>query len=983
MGLLFFWKSWVKDYRWIWYLCMFVFIFSLGFLWYGYFQGAGGVIHWAKLQEQKVIETTVDNFQLGPFNIGVPADSYAILEYFHGSDIAPNATASYLFLAVLTIAAVVVLAIITTLEKFWYFVGMALFAVFLVSLRLEVLGVFGIYDKLSVAAVVILSYALPSFYFNRIKRSYPFFNRLVIFGGITCLLIILIAFFSHVQYPFYHLTLTAFTPGLIISVLFIITVAHEILASFIYIVGQGSSKSIQHFGLISIIYMTNVIITCFHEMGIIDWNFLYINPYLLLTISAILGIWGFRQREILFENIIAYAPFGGYFFLAIGAVCFSATGSLLANSNDPGLRVIRDMIIFSHTGYGIVFLTYIFSNFILMMARNLPVHKVLYNPNRMPYFTYRFAGLIAVLGFVFYMDWKDYVYNGTAAFFNYAGDLHTLLGNSENAENFYRLAQSQGLQNNRSNYALATEKASRFDFEAAIEYYYQANAKRPTPYSLTNAANMYVWGGDVLTAIKEYKHASSVLNGSNVIDNNLGFAYTKLHDLDSALLYLNKARENAYTRTSAETNFFALAALELVPLKVDSILSLFKTEATPVIGNAIALSTLQHQEITAQVNPLSNKKLNLYSATLLNNYCIKYATSLDTTFVNEAFRIVSDPANADYSEAIKASLAFVYYFQGNVTKAVEILGELAYISQDYQGKFNYLMGLWALEQENPELASSSFTYATTANYKEAKFYNAIALSEAHLTGEALIAWDTVIAGDNPEQQAIGLQMKRILSMNAANAVTLNDGQKYQFCRYRLGTRDSLAFNRLVQSFDNVNYKAQALLDYSKKFYDEDELIASIKYFNRIAGLELTDKRLYEDVRYFELLMLASRRDLLNLARQINKGITFDTSHSLEKYYFTALIAESGGDTLAARKNYEIISHYNPYLEDGVIAAADFYRRQKNPGLKPYKILAEAIQTNNTSLRLLKAYVAEATRSGFDDYAASAMSRIQELERNRR
>lgn len=979
MGLLFFWKSWLKDYRWIWYLCAVTFVFSVLFMWFSYFRGAAGVIDWVKLQEQKVIETTIHSFQLGPFNISVPADSYAILEYFHGSDIQPNTTASYLFLAVLTVAAVIILGVITTLEKFWYFIGMALFLLFLVSLRLEVIGIFGIYDRILVAVVLIV-YTVPSFYFSRIKNTTPFLNRLIVFGVLTFILAIIIAFFSDVEYPFYHLTLTGYTPGLIVSLIFIITVAHEILASFVYIVSQGSSKSIQHFGVISFIYMTNVIITCFHEIGVIDWNFLYINVYLLLTISAILGIWGFRQREMLYENIVSYAPFGGYFFFAIGAICFATMGSLLGNANDPPVRIIRDVIIFSHTGYGIVFLTYVFSNFILMMARNLPVHKVLYNPNRMPYVTYRFAGLIGVLGFVFYMDWKDYVFHGTAGFYNYAGDLHTLLGNDENALNFYKQAQSQGFRNNRANYAMATSKSSRFNMEAAHEDYYQANAKRPTPFSLTNAGNIYVWEGDVISAIKEYKRANDLLNGSSVIDNNLGFAYAKLHDLDSALLYLNRARSDSYTRTSAETNFFALAALELIPIKVDSVLNLFENDATPVIGNALALSTLQRQEIKSIINPLVNKKLNLYTATLLNNYCIKHATTLDTSFVREAFRIASDSLNADYSEAIKASLAFAYYFQGNVTKALEILAELAYISQDYQGKFNYLMGLWALEQENPELASSYFTHATSANYKEAKFYNAIALSEARNIPEALAAWDTVLTGKNTTHQAIALQMKKILSPNSVNTAALNDAEKYQFCRYRLRVQDSLVFNRLVQTFENTDYKAQAILDFSKKCYDADETVLAIKYFNRISGLELTDERLYNDVRHFELLMLASRKELANLASQINTGISFDRARFLEKSFYTALIAESNGDTLTARRNYEMIARYNPYQEDAVIAAADFFRKQKNPGLTAYNILAEAIQINDNSLRLLKAYAAEAARAGFDDYAASAAMRIQELEK---
>ncbi|MBA4058406.1 MAG: hypothetical protein C0490_27050, partial [Marivirga sp.] len=64
MQSLFFWKTWVKDYRWAWYLSAGVFILTMLLLWFSYFQGAGGVIDWVKLQEQKVIETSVHSFTL-------------------------------------------------------------------------------------------------------------------------------------------------------------------------------------------------------------------------------------------------------------------------------------------------------------------------------------------------------------------------------------------------------------------------------------------------------------------------------------------------------------------------------------------------------------------------------------------------------------------------------------------------------------------------------------------------------------------------------------------------------------------------------------------------------------------------------------------------------------------------------------------------------------------------------------------------------
>jgi hypothetical protein len=978
MRSLFFWKTWLNDYRYGLCLSGGVFAFTLIFLWFSYFRGESGVIHWEKLQEQKVIETSVHRFQLGPFELSVPGESYVILEYFHGSDITPNTTASYIFLFVMIFSAIVMLTIITTLGKFSYYVGMGIFMLFLVSLRIEVLGIFGLHGQVPVITVLIV-YVLPGFYFNRFRPSVPYASRFMVFLGITALIGLSINYFSSVALPFYHLTLTGYVPGLIVTILFIITVAHEVFASFVYMVSQGSTKSLRHLSLICVIYLSNLIITCFHEMGIIQWNFVYINLYLLLTISAILGIWGFRQREVLYENILPFAPFGAYFFLALASISFATTAQLLVNGNDPALKVIRDVIIFTHTGYGIIFLTYIFSNFVLMLARNLPVYKVLYNPTRMPYFTYRFAGLIATLAFIFYSNWRDYVFNGVAAFHNTAGDLYTMLGNDAYAESFYEQGQSQGFQNNRSNYALATLKSSRFNVEAAHKDYERANSKRPTPYSLVNAGNLYIWENNIPEAIRQYQRSYKQFTDLSVLEINLGFAYAKVRNLDSALVYLNKARENSRTRISAETNFFALAALELIPLKIDSIIGLFNNSSPAMIGNALALSTLQEQELKTALQPLAEKSLNLYTATQLNNYCIKYAKSVDTTFTNQAYAIASDSNNSDYSEALKASLAFAFYHQGNVTRALQILAELAYISQSHHGKFNYIMGLWALEQQNPELAASCFTFADTYDYKEARFYHAIALSEAGRIGEALVAWDSLALWTTGEQQAIAIQMRKILSLPASEAPSLGDAEKYQFCRYRIGLRDSLAFNRIVNTFEEVNYKAQALLELSQKYYEADLLPPGIHYFNRIAGLELSEKKLYDDIRFTELRMLAYRGDVSNIARQINKGVTFGASRELDKLLYAAMLAEASGDSLTANTNYRIVSTYNPYFEEGIIASSHFYRKQKNRGFKAYNILAEAIQINANSIRLLKAYANEAARQGFDEYAANARQRIIDLE----
>lgn len=973
----FFWTQWPSVYKWIFYKGLLLFVGSLAFLWNSYFTGTDGIIHWDTIQEQKVVENTIHSFKLGPFTLDIPAESYVLFEYFNGSWITPNSGAAYFFLIVMALCVIILLTVITTLERFWFYAGMGLFILVIVSLRIEVLGLFGQYNRIPALALLSL-YILPAVYVGVFNRAVAFHSRLILFTGTTLLFAMVVYQYAEVQMPFFHLTTTAYAGALVLSVLFIFSIAHEILAGFVFLVSKGSSKNLKHFSIISAIYLANVIIAALHEMDVIQWNFTYINIFLLLTLSAILGIWGFREREPLYENILPFAPGGAFLYVALGALCFITTGHLLAAGNDPAVKIIRDAVIFSHAGYGIIFIIYFFSNFILLMARSVDVSRILYKPNRMPYFTYRFTGTIAVLAFVFVSDWKSYVYNGLAGYYNNIGDLYTLLDNDEYAESFYSQSKHQTFANHKANYALGIYAGSRLNIEEASEYYRAATVRYHSPYALTNRGNLRVWDNDLFGAIESYRQSIILLPNSGELANNLGFTFAKVHNLDSALLYLDKARNEAHAKAAAETNFFAMAALEFLPFKADSILDVFETQAPATWANALAIAARYNQALQLKLDPFAQPRLDLHHATLLNNYLLLRPGSLDTVTLKRAEALAMDSLNNDYAITLKISLAHAWYLHGNVAKALQLVAEQVFVSQADQGKFNYIMGLWALEQGNPALASAYFTYADTYEYKDARLYHAVALTEARQIPAALEAWNQLASSTEESTANLARRMTAALTQPLEEVIRQGDAALYQYCRYRLSLNDSAIFNQLSNKFVNANYKAQALLDRSERYYNRELVAPAIQLFNRIAGLQLTDKTLYDEVRYFELKMLASRRELRLLANQINKGVEFDQQHELEKWLYTALLSESSGDTATASRYYRLLGTYNPYFEEGVIAAAAYYSTLEPTEMTAYQVLAEALQINTSSVRLYRAYIAEARRKGFDEYADSAEQQLENL-----
>ncbi len=976
MSSLFFWRTWPHNWRRLWYTIAPLFVISMCFMWFSWFQGTSGVIDWETIQEQKEIETVVHTFRLGPFELTIPAQSYVVFEYLQGSGLHHNTTASYVFLACFLFAAMVLLTVFTSFDGFWYFAGMGAFIAFVISLRLDALAVFGL-DGLMVPSTVMLLFLFVGFYFKKIRPEIPFATRLAVFVALMASVVAIVYFFAEVPFPLLYLAMASYTPGMVISVLFIIMVGHEIMASFVYIAGQGKSKTLRHFLIISAVYLVNVFITCLHEIGAIGWDFIYINLYLLLTLSAMLGLWGFKLREDRYGNIFAFAPLGAFYFVALGAICFATVGQLLGNANDAALKVIRDFIIFSHAAFGLIFLTYVFANFAVMMAYNKPPYKVLYRPNRMPYFTFRLAGVIAMLAFVFVTHWSDYVNHSLAGFYNYAGDLYIMQGNEAYGRALYERSRLNAFQNHRANYALAMIKASRIDFEKANENFDLANGKRPSDYSLVNQGNLFLWRQAYFPAIEIFRNALRI-QPSPALYNNIGFAYAKVHNLDSALHYMNLARESPLTKVPAETNFLAMTASELLPIDTDSVLNYFKSDAPAVRANALAMTSLFDQQLKAKVDPLTDKALNLHTATLLNNYLIANAHNLDTAQVREAYRIANDSLNFGFYDMLKAAVAHVYYHQGNVYRAQEIMAELAFLSHEHRGTFNYVMGLWSLEQGNPNVAEVHFSYAGRAEYKNAKFYRAIALTEAQRIAEARVAWDSVGSSADEGQRRLASRMNELLTVAPEAASSMPDPDKYQFTRYRLNVQDTAFFSRLVDTFESQDYKGQALLDMARKLYRAGDTESAIRYYNRTAGLRLTNERLYNDIRHFELLMLASRNEVRSLAQQIGKGIEFDDSDFLEKTLFTALIDLASGDSVKAEKNFQILASWNPFFEEGILAASEYYRATQPDSFKAYEVLAEAIQVNTHSRRILTAYVSEALRKGFDEYAAAASERLNQL-----
>lgn len=978
MHSLQFWNSWAKIYKQIGLVIGGTFVFSLLFLWYSWFISPAPALTWFTVQEQEITQVPIHSFQQGLLELTIHGDNYLIFGRLLGENLQPNVLAGHIFLSILVISMIMMLAIITILPRFWYLVGMGLFILFIVGFRMEIISVFDQPNKLfTILALVI--YCIPSFYFHFFNSTVAFKKRLLLFTAITVILGLIILNFSTVAYPFLHLSVTGITAGIIISIIFILTVAHEILAAFIYIANQPrkQGKSLNHFLIISSIYMINLALAYAHKIGSIDWNFMYINFYLLLTISGLLGLWGFRQRYPQYEKIIDADPFGVYFFLSIGAIGFTTIAYFIGTANDSALIIINDAIIYAHLGYGIIFLTYVISNFLGMLAENVAVHKILYKPSNMPYFTFRFGGIIATLAFVFYNTWQVPVQNAYGGYYTAAGDLYQTIGDNRFAEAFYQQSGNYGFLNHHANYALANLEAKKnYNTIKERNFYNRATERRPTEFAYINLSQTYQRNGQWMEARLVLNEALQHFPDSGPIKNSLGIIYSKINLIDSSLYYLQSASNQRVIKDAADANFIGVAAKNNLPVNADSLFKLIASDNIGIRSNALAFANIQGTKINMDIDLESDTLLNLFTANLINNYMLNHLGELDSTFINKVISIGENPINKDFSEPVLFSAALSLYADGQIRKAFSLLENIAIFSEE-QDKYNTILALWALENRASKDASTFIDFVANQQHSDALPVAAISLTEAVRTDEALIKWDSLKSASDTSYYQFATQIIRALT--ASTTATLTDEEKLLYCNYRIALSDSTTFNLALSQIEDEELKARALLDRSQKLFEADETDAAIRVFEKVSGLKLLDRQLFNQISLFELELLANKKEAQILTQKLKSGtVNFSGRNNSLRVFIEAILSEARQDTTSASRQYKWLASANSYLEDAVISSAHYFKVNGSDNLVPYTILTDALLANPFSVKLLKAYSIEAAHLGFINYANSALERLRPL-----
>ena len=975
MDSFYFWRSWPDAHRRWWTVLALVFFSITALTIFSYLIYPAPVYTWQQVQELQEQEHILHVFQNGGFDFSIIADNYIVFERWLVNDM--NVRLSYLdiYLAAFLLALIMVLSIVSALPRYWFLIGAGVLLFLMSTFQVEGLVLFGVTGRIPLAGMMILLIG-PGIYFQFVNRRALFSIRLLTHIVSMAVFIVMVSLFSHVKSPLHYLALSTVPAAIVVFVMLCITVAHEIVGSFVWMSSQlkSTSGSLRHFLIISAVYMINLWLTYLQRIGSIEWKY-GLPVFWLLSISMILSIWSVQQRRPLWGHIFEDAILPVYLTLSIGAVSMALLGFFYGTSNDAALLSVTDVVLFTHIGYGMMFFFYVLSNFIGLMAQNLPVYKVLYKPTAMPWFSFRLAGLIFTLALLFYNYWMVPVNHFISGYYTGWGDYYFSIGDPVLSSGYHKRAHFYASYNQHSALELSRLEAERGSTEKADDYARDANSFHPTEFTLSYEAERYMQKGRALRDVIYLKDALRLNPRSAVLKNTLGQRFARMGLTDSAFHYFTLAASNTRLKPTADLNRLGLLAQRKEPIRPDTLSQLLLGAQKPK-PNIIALANVNQLLIEERPSVPKDSILNVFEAAEIGNFIINRIGQSDTTWLESYLSLARLDTNRYLKDKILVPAAHACYAQGRINKAFELLQEVIFSGED-QGRHNTTLALWCMDQGKPDAALVNLLYAINQRSPQAPVVEAVAQAETGQIEKSISNWELISLSNDTTLQAMAKSMIMVLQAQTEDWNKLNDKEKYQFARFRIPLNDTVTFRRMADRIGDPNWRARAYVDQARRFDDLDDLRSALSLLSRLNGAHVTDQIILTELKYFELRLLIAvgRWDIVE--PQLKAGLTFVPYHEAERIYFQAAMEAKLGLKDAASQNFNWLGKNNPYFDDGIVAAARFFRQQGNK-LKAYHILSEAIQVNGHSVKILKLYVIVALENGFDNFAAGALTTLKEL-----
>lgn len=978
----FFWRSWDKQYRLLYQILLSVFICAVIVYAFSYLAGSSFVISWEIENLIDPVNTLLQSYRLGIFEFPININNYVISQSFIGSELSVNVWPAYVLLIWLGIFFSLMMALISDLSRFWFVVSVILFTVIFVGLKLDYLVLFNSYQKIGLLVVFALYF--PSLYiFHFVKMDIGFIPRFLTHIAATIIFGLVIYFFSHVNLPFLHLANYGVFVPVLLTVLFSFIIGHEIVSGFLRVITSGAlsgeKNSLVHFLVISIIFLINGVLLILRNSGKVDLDIYFIGSFWLLTIGAVIGIWGYRAKEQTYEGMFPFYPFGAFLFIGLAITAHLTIAYIFVIGNDSFMEVFEDAIIFSQLGYSSMFVIYVLANFFDLIKHNVNVGKVLYKPRRMPYFISRFAGVVVIMALFFRFNMDPY-FQSVAGYYSGIGDLYLEAEDYLSAEEYYKISNNYSGTSHRANYAMATIERRNGNSTEEIKYLQQAVRKHPTAFSYANLASKYMESKRYFNAVFALQDGLKEFPENGQLLNNLGLAYLEMNNVDSAYYYLEGAQFESSSFNEAAANIYALLSKESLSIKSDTLGYLLnQTEDLSAINNLVVLAN-QRSEKAAD-----NGALNFGDAndTELVQLIYNYNKSINDPWIVDAsyqkqMQVFYDSSNTSwFQDNLNLASAIALYQQGEISSSLEKLNHLAI--QNPEKEYYSLLGKLTLRQQANGLAIDYFKSAFQNGRLEIAPELAFAYMEYGELDKAAFIWKQIeLIGDSINTNTARKMITVIDASDISEIINADTETRFSYLAYRYKEADLSELEGLVLSFDSEDIQAMGFLKLFNAYLELKEHPKALQLLEEVGRLNISRSDVLEDINLAQCKYAYKAHDD-EMMQRLHSNMKSDdllVLNYLELFESIEGLKTRGAETVIS--NFDKLGTRNPFFEDGVLESVRYFNEEINVPDKAYEILLNAVSINPFSLEFNKAYAFQCLRIGLVGYALDAKEELKTM-----
>ncbi len=682
-----------------------------------YSKGYENSIGWEVTTSAEVLEYPAIKIEGQLLDFTITGEKYLLTESYTGGPIVRNRTADTLLTSLGWIGLCLALTAASFLKRYGFLLSLALFTLFINRLNLGDVGLFEIHHRM-VMLIPFLGFVGPLFFFHEYRPKTKFLTR---FLSLLLVTVALVAFGIQESAVFVdHFVGHSLFSFSIAGLLFLFILAEENIFGILFLVTRvkGGKSNFQHFIVLSLFYLLNLILYYLNKSGIVPNSFSFFDPFLLLAVSCVVASWTLKFKTDHYHN---YAPpeFVKVLSYGLGIVLFAMLGLAFFRGNDAIYESFHYFILYFHIGFGVFFFIYLIINFIDAFLQGFSVYKISYKEQHFPYVSARLGGLAAILGFYFLSTQEPYELLKSGYYSN-LGNLEETYGNPDLADQYYQQASFLGYNTHHPNYQLAWNYSKKGNKYLTKTYFEKAASRFPSPFAFINYANLDMEVNPVEVQAT-LKRAQQMFGGGEVV-NNYGILQIQNEEWIKAI----ESFENATSSTSWNQAPLLNKWAALYKLRsYDSVRLSLEYEAGNHGVKSNILTTSFDRSFQFDFDDFDEVPILHRQAYLLNSAPF----FADDTLASLATREIENSTNANYSNRLRKALAIHYYKKGDINKAFRTMDFLQANSYRHQkGQYLNEIGQMAIGQKAYALALDLFEQSAESNYLPAEIHRLEALA---------------------------------------------------------------------------------------------------------------------------------------------------------------------------------------------------------------------------------------------------------------